>query len=117
MCKRRWDQMARTVTRLSNGKRTWAAGGFGVSVKQAVTAKSSTLSLGFLVAAAGSAGLAAGSAAALAEIMMGAALAEIAEVARFSVSKWIQLDAETSAVWDRPFELRVVGSIPAMSLR
>src|SRR5262245_38802603 len=103
MCKRTLDQMARTVTRLSNGKRTWAAGGSGVSVKQAVTAKSSTLSLGFLVAAAGSAAaLAVGSAAAWADLMMAAALAEpmmaaalveIPGVARFSVSEWIQLGA------------------------
>src|SRR5262249_40081306 len=108
MCKRTWDQMARTVTRLSNGKRTWAAGGSGGSAKQAVTAKSSTLSLGFLVAAAGSA---------LAETMMAAALAEILGVARFSASEWIQLDAEASQVWDRPSELQAVGSILAMSLR
>src|SRR5262245_30900913 len=113
MCKRTWDPMARTVTRLSNGKRTWPAGGSGGCVKQAVTAKSLTLSLGFLVAAAYSA---AGSAASLAETMMAAALAEIL-VARFSASGWIQLDAEASAVWDRPSGLRVVGSILAMSLR
>src|SRR5262245_21108501 len=113
MCKRTWDQMARTVTRLSNGKRTWAAGGSGGSVKQPVTARSSTLSLAFLVAAGDSA-------AALAETVMAAmaaALAETPEVARFSASAWIQLDAEPSAVWDRPSELRVVGSILAMSLR
>src|SRR5262245_46571296 len=108
MCKRTWDRMATMVTRLSNGKRTWAAGGSGGSVKQAVTAKSSTLNSAFLVAA--------GSAAALAETMA-AALAEIPGVARFSASEWIQLDAEASAVWDRTSELRVVGSILAMSLR
>src|SRR5262245_18312442 len=113
MCKGTWDEMARTVTRLSNGKRTWAAGGCGGSVRPAVTVKSSTLSLGLLVAVGSAAASVETTAAVLAETMMAPALAEIVGVARFSASKWIQLAAEASAAWGRTSELRVVGSILA----
>src|SRR5215475_10193269 len=107
------DQMAKTVTRSSNGKRTCPAGGSVGSVKQAAMAKSSTLSLALHVLAAGSAM----PEAFLAETMMVAALVETPVAGRFSASKWIQLDAEPTAVWDRPSGSLAGGSTLAMSLQ